>query len=237
MIPAMADRFEELLAQQVARLGDRPLLTFYDAGTGERTELGYATFANWAAKTANLLADEGVEPGDDVLVGVDGHWAGLVVVAACGLAGARAVIVAGAASEGSPGLAVVHERFPDQAAGGRLLLVGSGLGGRLTGEAPEGADVFVEEALACDDEFSDPEVAADEAWARLPDGTERSQADLLAAPPPPADRVLCAVAWERALPDVVAALAAGGSAVVIRGGDDALLDRLEAAERCGARVP
>lgn len=233
----MAERFEDVLARQVSRLGDRPLVTFHDAGTGERTELGYATFGNWAAKTANLLADEELEPGDDVLVAVDGHWAGLVVVAACGLAGARAVLAPGAPPHRAAALAVVHERFAAEPLPGRRLLVGSGLGGRTSGEAAADEDAFVEEALACDDEFSDPDVAADLAWALLPDGTERSQQELLAVAPPPADRVLCAVPWERALPEIIAAIAAGGSAVIVRGGDDALLDRLEAAERCGARVP
>lgn len=233
----MSERFEELLSRQVAKLGDRPLLTYYDAGSGERTELGYATFANWAAKTANLLADEDVEPGEDVLVGVDGHWTGMVVVAACGLAGARAVIVAGTPPERPAGLAVVHERFAAEPVKGRRLLVGSGLGGRLTDAAPDGAEALVEEALACDDEFSDPEVDADQPWVLLPDGTERAQAEMLAAGPPPADRVLCAVGWELALGEVIAAIAAGGSLVAVRGGDEALLERLEATERCGARVP
>src|SRR6266545_1535466 len=33
----------------------RPLLTWYDDGNGERTELSGATLANWVAKTADLL--------------------------------------------------------------------------------------------------------------------------------------------------------------------------------------
>ena len=35
----------------------RPLLTWYDDGTGERVELSGATLGNWVAKTANLLVD------------------------------------------------------------------------------------------------------------------------------------------------------------------------------------
>ena len=43
----------------------RPLLTWYDDATGERTELSGATLANWVAKTANLLVDGlGLGPGD-----------------------------------------------------------------------------------------------------------------------------------------------------------------------------
>ena len=36
----------------------RPLVTFYDDATGERTELSVTTYANWVAKAASLLAEE-----------------------------------------------------------------------------------------------------------------------------------------------------------------------------------
>jgi uncharacterized protein (TIGR03089 family) len=53
----------------------RPLLTFYDDATGERTELSGATLANWVAKTANLLVDGcGLGPGDRVAVLLPPHW-------------------------------------------------------------------------------------------------------------------------------------------------------------------
>ncbi|AFR48427.1 TIGR03089 family protein [Gordonia sp. KTR9] len=53
----------------------RPLLTYYDDATGERTELSGATLGNWAAKTANYLLDEiGVVEGDIVAVDLPEHW-------------------------------------------------------------------------------------------------------------------------------------------------------------------
>ena len=53
----------------------RPLLTFYDDATGERTELSVATFANWVAKTANLLRDDlAVEPGATLSLDLPPHW-------------------------------------------------------------------------------------------------------------------------------------------------------------------
>jgi hypothetical protein len=54
--------------------GDQSFLTFHDVETGERTELGHATFANWVAKTANLLGEDlALAPGSVVAVraGVD----------------------------------------------------------------------------------------------------------------------------------------------------------------------
>ncbi|WP_168702718.1 TIGR03089 family protein [Gordonia paraffinivorans] len=53
----------------------RPMLTFYDDATGERTELSAATLGNWAAKTGNYLLDEiGLATGDIVVVDLPEHW-------------------------------------------------------------------------------------------------------------------------------------------------------------------
>ena len=55
---------DRLLTQAVADDPARPLITFYDDSTGERVELSVVTFANWVAKTANLLVDGlGASPG------------------------------------------------------------------------------------------------------------------------------------------------------------------------------
>ena len=53
----MADNIARVFADAIATDPTRPLLTFYDDATGERTELSGATLANWVAKTANLLVD------------------------------------------------------------------------------------------------------------------------------------------------------------------------------------
>ena len=53
-----------LLDAALRRDPARPLITFYDDATDERTELSVTTFANWVAKTANLARDDlGLEPG------------------------------------------------------------------------------------------------------------------------------------------------------------------------------
>jgi uncharacterized protein (TIGR03089 family) len=75
-----------------ARYGDKPFLTWYDADRGERVELSYRTFDNWAAKTANLLVDElGATPGDRVGALLVDHWQTPVVLAACWRAGTGVV--------------------------------------------------------------------------------------------------------------------------------------------------
>ncbi len=61
----------------------RPLVTFYDHGTGERTELSVTTYANWVAKTASLLTEEyDLERGQTIRVDLPTHWLGPVVLGA-----------------------------------------------------------------------------------------------------------------------------------------------------------
>jgi hypothetical protein len=73
----------DLLTEELRRDGARPFLTWYDDAFGDRVELSVTTLANWAAKTANLLADEhGVEPGSPVVLAPADHW--LAQVAALG---------------------------------------------------------------------------------------------------------------------------------------------------------
>jgi uncharacterized protein (TIGR03089 family) len=97
-----------LLEAAVRRDATRPLITYYDDPTGERTELSVATFANWVAKTANLLQDElAMTAGSRVRVQLPLHWQGAVWLQACWAAG-LAVVLDGT---GPADLAVVaHEQ-------------------------------------------------------------------------------------------------------------------------------
>lgn len=71
----MADTFPALLAALLRSDPARPLVTFYDDATGERTELSVATYANWVAKTSSLLVEElDLEVGDRILVDLPTHW-------------------------------------------------------------------------------------------------------------------------------------------------------------------
>lgn len=68
----------------------RPLLTFYDDGTGERTELSGATLLNWIAKTANMITDDcGLGAGDRAAVGLPPHWQTAAVLLGCWVVGLR----------------------------------------------------------------------------------------------------------------------------------------------------
>jgi uncharacterized protein (TIGR03089 family) len=66
----------------------RPVLTYYDDRTGERTELSGASLGNWLAKTANLLVDGlGLAPGERALVLLPPHWQTAGVLLGCWAAG------------------------------------------------------------------------------------------------------------------------------------------------------
>src|SRR5689334_12597573 len=66
----------------------RPMLTYYDQATGERTELSGVSLGNWVAKTANLLVDGcGLAPDAPVGVKLPPHWQTAAVLLGCWLAG------------------------------------------------------------------------------------------------------------------------------------------------------
>ncbi|MFC4148270.1 TIGR03089 family protein [Micromonospora mangrovi] len=80
----MAENIARVLADAIAPDPTRPLLTWYDDATGERTELSGATLANWVAKTANLLVDEAaLAPGDPAGVLLPPHWQTAAVLLGC----------------------------------------------------------------------------------------------------------------------------------------------------------
>jgi uncharacterized protein (TIGR03089 family) len=83
----------DLLRSALGTDAARPFLTYYDDATGERVELSVATFANWVAKTANLLQDElGAAPGDRLALLLPAHWQTAVWLLACASVGVTAEI-------------------------------------------------------------------------------------------------------------------------------------------------
>ncbi|MEV4808614.1 TIGR03089 family protein [Micromonospora avicenniae] len=84
----MAENIARVFADAIAPDPTRPLLTWYDDASGERTELSGATLANWVAKTANLLVDAAaVGPGDTAAVLLPPHWQTAAVLLGCWSAG------------------------------------------------------------------------------------------------------------------------------------------------------
>ncbi len=80
--------FDQVLRARLRNDPGRPLVTFYDDASGERTELSVTTYANWVAKTAGVLADDlGLDAGDRVTVDLPTHWLGPVFLGATWQAG------------------------------------------------------------------------------------------------------------------------------------------------------
>jgi uncharacterized protein (TIGR03089 family) len=193
-----AEDFAALLERRVARDGDSPLVTWY-GGSGdqaERVELSWRTFANWVAKTANLLVEElGVEPGDRVAVLLPPHWQAPVVLTACWLVGAAAVLAGPAAGPDERRrallagagcrVAFVHERLltvplPADAAPPALVAITADLLGRGAGDLG-GALPFSRAVAAMPDHFdAGGGRRASEALLTAEDGgRSRSQGELL----------------------------------------------------------
>lgn len=239
----------ELALAAARQGGQRPFVTFYDDATGERTELGHATLHNWVSKTANLLVEElEIHPPADLDIRVGTHWTTLVVLLAAWRSGLRARL-GGVGGQGGPAALTVlgegdAETISDPE---RTLIVGSGLGGRLAGDAG-GALAFADDVLRCADEFDDPALLTEAPALVL--GTDQARgtrtalthAGLLALAQATAgalglghgDRVLVGYPLDslEGIGLVVASLAAGASIVLVAGGTPGGAQPRAVAERC-----
>jgi uncharacterized protein (TIGR03089 family) len=157
----------------------RPLITFYDDATGERVELSVATFANWVAKTANLLQDDlGARPGDRLALLLPAHWQTAVWLLAAFSTGV--VVVPG----GDPAGAELVVSGPDtldaaRACGGeRVALALRPLGGRFP-QPPAGfADYAVEVPGQGDHFVPYTPVGPDAPALELPGGVVRTAGEV-----------------------------------------------------------
>ncbi|MFJ2742554.1 TIGR03089 family protein [Streptomyces sp. NPDC087440] len=217
----------DLLRSALATDPGRPLVTFYDDATGERVELSVATFANWVAKTANLLqGDLSAGPGDRLALLLPAHWQTAVWLLACASVGVEVDVA------GDPAGADVVVSGPDalEAAracrGERVALALRPLGGRFP-SAPEGFADYAVEVPSQGDRFA-PFVPVDADEVALSVGgtstsaaevVERARADARALGLGPGSRVLSGLSydtWEGLSSGLYAPLASGASVVLCR---------------------
>ncbi len=227
-----ADLLDSVLAADPAR----PLLTYYDDVTGERVELSATTFANWVAKTANLLqGDLAAEPGDRLALLLPAHWQTAVWLIACSAVGVVADVGGQAAG------ADLTVAGPDalEAASGcpgeRVALGLRPMGGRFP-QPPEGFLDYAVEVPGQGDRFAPfAPVTPDAPALVLPDGSEltgaqtveRARADARERGLTRDSRLLSALpydGWAGLSAGLLAPLAAGASVVLCPS-----LDRLDAA--------
>ncbi|MFD3680130.1 TIGR03089 family protein [Streptomyces sp. NPDC058613] len=240
----------DLLRSALAADPGRPLVTFYDDATGERVELSVATFANWVAKTANLLQGDLVAgPGDRLALLLPAHWQSAVWLLACASVGVVAEV------GGDPAGADLVVSGPDTleearaCSGERVALALRPLGGRFP-QPPDGFADYAVEVPGQGDRFApfapvDPRgpglsVGGEElSYAQLIDRAREDGGKLGLGP---GSRVLTGLGydtWEGLSAGLYAALACGGSVVLCRNLDalpaDGLAQRVES-ERVTHRV-
>lgn len=200
----------DLLADRVRRDASAPFLTHYASPT-ERTELSARTFANWVDKTANLLVEDDLGPGDRVRLALadehPAHWMTLVWTAAAWQAG---LVVA-------DGGATVAVTGPDASGGAgsyACSLHPLGLGLR---DLPPGVRDFSTEALAQPDAWfgAEPPRADSPAWDVA--GQRRTAGEVVAVEGRGDRAVLVDAgdAWAAVADALVAPLVGGGSSVVV----------------------
>jgi uncharacterized protein (TIGR03089 family) len=235
--------FADVLARRIRQDPGRPLVTYYDLGSGERVELSVTTYANWVAKTASLLGDEhGLERGASLRVELPLHWLGPVFLGAAWTLGLK--VCAGDAPDavvtGPDGLthwAAEAGRIPVLACA--LLPLGVRFAGPLP---PDVHDVGVEvwsqpDAFAPWDPPTADDLATDDlTQAQLWDG----QGSRAAAGSSPAGGGRLLSTANPASPSGLAAftepLLAGGSLVLVSGaGSEEELASVFASERCTGR--
>lgn len=200
-----------------------PVVTYYDASTGERIELSGVTLANWVSKVANWLVDDlDAERGTRIRIGLPSHWLRHVWLLGAWRIGA--VVTDHDAQIGLSGPELVADEPTRLAASLRPL-------GAPFAEEPQG---FLDIALhvpANPDDFIDVDPPAPDDIAIDLDGLSVTHRELLAVAPI-TDRVLrepASLAEDaRAL---AAALVGGGSLVVVAGADGEALGRIAEQER------
>jgi uncharacterized protein (TIGR03089 family) len=251
--PAAPGSPEAAFAAALAADPGRPLITYYDAATGERVELSARSLGNWIAKTHHLLSAElGLGPGDLAYQALPAHW--MSAVALLGAFSAGLSITEEAGGAGAAGVAFVTAATAAATlAGGAEEIYGlslAPLGRPFDPSPPSGCEDFVLAVRPMPDAWSsvrppaggdDPAITAGgQAQSRtqtMADAVRRAARIGLA----PGARLI--VIGEQDWRDwLLAPLAAGASVVLVAGLDPdaaesaAAIERIAAAERVTATL-
>jgi len=235
------------LRRRTARAGADPLVTYYDLGTGERTELSAVTVTNWVAKTSNLLADEyGLDLGDLVLLDVarthPGHWVTVCLELACWSLGVTVTVDGGSDAGAGVRLVIAGPLYTTAAEhateiGADLLACSlHPLGLPFAERLPDGVADFSLEVRGQPDQYAAATVPTDQPAWRSAEAT-LTQGELAVARESTRRRLVRpSTPWATARDGIVAALIGGGSVVVVVGEDEAALERIRETENVDGEV-
>lgn len=242
--------FTEVLGRLLRNDSGRPLVTFYDESTGERTELSVATYANWVAKAGSLLVDElDLERGMRIRLDLPAHWLTAVFL---GAAWSTGLVVSDESGDGGDPDAVVTgpeglARWAAQAEERPVLACSlRPLGVRFSEPLPPGVHDVGVEIWSQPDSFVpwDPPTGADPAvalrgvtltqerlWEAAAAGTSIGSAG--------GDRLLSEAnpASPPGLSSFTGPLVTGGSVVLVVHADPDRLEAIAVAERVTGRFP
>ncbi|MEI2732874.1 MAG: TIGR03089 family protein [Dermatophilaceae bacterium] len=214
----------EVLAATLRADPGRPRVTAYDDGTGERIELSAKVLATWVSKAANLLQDDAdAGPGRAVGLDLPAHWRACYWALAVWSVGATLAL--GRSARAAEILVTDSPARAADASGYAVLVTPAALA-RFNPDTPPGVVDEARELATYGDRF-DPYAAPAPASRALDPGDGRPGPAYRDVVDParardwgPHPRVLLTGDLHRQLLDALAAWAADGSVVMIRGGGD-----------------
>lgn len=208
---------EQVRRTRLAQSGPQPLLTHYDLSTGERVELSHVTTDNWVAKTAALMADEGIGVGDRVRLELPCHWQAAVWCLAAWSVGASVV-------DDEEGLLVSAADTATESDSTQFVCSLRPLGLPCEGPLPAGALDYALEVRSQPDQFSAASppphqlaIALDDRELTQAEVVERARSDSTSRQLGEGARILLHEGTIDELTGALAAaLACGGSLVIVR---------------------
>ncbi len=201
----------------------RPRITWY-GDAGERVELSGAVLENWVNKTTNLLVEEfDVGPGTRVLLDLPPHWRTVVWALAVWRAGA--CVVTSETVREPTDLIVTDAPAPHAGEIPLVVVALPALARRFDGDLPAGAIDAASAVMTYGDVISGTAPIDPACTAVVDASTSISHAELIRPPGPSEEKSLHRVLLEvdaktsivAHLRDVLDALAAGGSVVIVAG--------------------
>ncbi|ALG84278.1 TIGR03089 family protein [Gordonia phthalatica] len=207
----------------------RPMLTYYNESTGERTELSGATLGNWAAKIGNFLRDGvGLIAGDQVRVDLPEHWQTAAILLGSWWAGAQVLI---GDADGDARVVFTSRDRIDAHDEDEVVVVPLDPFAMGVRDLPIGLSDFGESIRAHGDRFV-PSGAGDLA---VDDVSVQDVVTAVAGDVTAGDRIISVLPWRTAaevVANFAAPLVAGASLVYVDGpADDARLDKTAATEK------
>lgn len=218
--------FMELLSHLLSTDPASPRLTVYNENTGARLDFSAITLDNWASKVGNMLLEE-LDLDEDSTIAIDlpVSWQAAVIV--FGALATNIDVIFGSAE--ADAVFTSPDRFEANSSNGDVILVSDDPFGRGVvesgGDLPEGAVDFGPTVRFYGDQFFNPTRA-------LPDIVDATGVT-------PKARVLSTgwSDWASFTSQVLAPLAAGGSAVVVAGlADTVRLDQIAENEKVTERL-